>query len=61
MNNEQQPAGEPRIISDEIVKLQREVAQLCVAVRGLVTLQAVMDKKLDVALKGGVGAEFAVL
>jgi hypothetical protein len=48
-------------ISGEMTKLRGEVAQLCQAVRGLVTLQSVMDKKLDAALKGGVGADFAVL
>ena len=61
MNNETVPSSEPKIISEEIVKLQREVAQLCMAVRRLVTLQAVMDRKLDVVLKGGVGADYAVL
>jgi hypothetical protein len=40
---------------------RQRVAQLCQAVRGLTTLQAVMDRKLDAALKGGVGADFAVL
>ncbi len=48
-------------VAEETAKLQREVAHLCQAVRGLTTLQSVMDKKLDVALKGGVGADFAVL
>jgi hypothetical protein len=62
MNNiEQQASSEPRIISDEVAKLTTQVAQLCAAVRGLVTLIAVLDKKVDTALKGGVGADFAVL
>ena len=61
MNNEQQPAGEPRIISEEVAKLTSQVAQLCAAVRGLVTLIAVLDKKVDTALKAGIGADFAVL
>ena len=37
------------------------VAQRCAAVRGLVTLIAVLDKKVDTALKGGVGADFGVM
>jgi len=59
---QEQPAGDLGIsLCAEIVKLQREVAQLCQATRALVTLQSVMDKKLDVALKGGAGADFAVI
>jgi hypothetical protein len=61
MSEQQQPSSEPRVISEEIIKLQREVAQLCAALRGLVQLQAVMDRKLDTVLKGGIGADFAVL
>jgi hypothetical protein len=41
--------------------LRQQVAQLCQAVRGLVTLISVLDKKVDTALKGGPGADFAVL
>ena len=58
---QQQPSGEPKIISEEVAKLTSQVAQLCAHVRGLVQLQAVMDRKLDTALKGGIGADFAVL
>lgn len=46
----------------EVEKLRGEVAQLCAAVRGLVTLIAVLDKKVDCALgKDSVRADFAVL
>lgn len=57
-DTEQQPTGDPgKSLIREIEKLQAEVGalrtnvqSLCQAVRGLVTLQAVMDKRLDVAL-----------
>lgn len=45
----------------EVAALRSNVGQLCVATKGLVTLISVLDKKLDTALKGGVGADFAVL
>jgi hypothetical protein len=45
----------------EVGTLREQVQQLCTAVRSLVQLQSVMDRKLDAALKGGVGADFAVL
>ena len=45
----------------EVELLRQQVQQLCQAVRGLVRLQAVMDRKLDAALKGGVGCDVAVL
>jgi hypothetical protein len=45
----------------EVELLRQQVAQLTQAVRGLVQLQSVANQKLDVALKGGVGADFAVL
>jgi hypothetical protein len=38
-----------------------ELQELAKAVRGLVTLVSVLDKKLDTALKGGIGADFAVM
>lgn len=65
----EQPTGDPgKSLIREIEKLQVEVGalrtnvqSLCQAVRGLVTLQAVMDKRLEAALKGGPGADFAVL
>jgi hypothetical protein len=61
-DNEPSPAPDPaRSLSVEVQLLRQQVAQLCVAVRGLTTLQSVMDKKLDAALNGGVGADFAVL
>lgn len=43
----------------EISLLREQVQQLCSAVRGLVQLQSVMDRKIDVALKGN--ADCAVL
>jgi hypothetical protein len=45
--SEQQPSSEPRIISEEIVKMQRDVARLCTAVRGLVQLVSALDGKVD--------------
>jgi hypothetical protein len=45
----------------EVELLREQVQDLCKAVRGLVQLQSVANQKLDVALKGGVGADFAVL
>jgi hypothetical protein len=45
----------------EVQLLREQVADLCKATRGLVTLISVLDKKVDTALKGGVGADFAVL
>jgi hypothetical protein len=59
---QEQPASDPGIsLCAEVVKLREQVAQLTQAVRGLVQLQSVANQKLDVALKGGVGADFAVL
>ncbi len=46
---------------NEVQLLREQVTLLAQATRALVTLQSVMDKKLDAALKGGVGADFAVL
>ena len=45
----------------EVELLREQVQQLCGAVRALVQLQSVANQKLDVVLKGGVGADFAVL
>ena len=45
----------------EVQLLREQIAQLTAAVCGLVQLQSVMDRKLDTALKGGVGADFAVM
>ena len=55
------PTDEPRVLSEEVKLLREQVQQLCQAVRGLVQLQSVANQKLDVALKGGPGADFAVL
>ncbi|MBZ5687220.1 MAG: hypothetical protein LAP86_19535 [Acidobacteriia bacterium] len=56
------PMGEPgKSLAKEVELLRLQVAQLCQATRGLVTLISVLDKKVDVALKGGPGADFAVL
>ena len=67
-DEEPPPLSEGKSLIREIEKLQGEVAglrsnvqQLCTAVRGLVTLQSVMDKKLDNALKGGVSADCGVI
>jgi hypothetical protein len=54
-------ANEPRVLSSEVVKLREQVAQLCQAVRGLVTLISVLDKKVDTALKGGNRPDFGVI
>jgi hypothetical protein len=45
----------------EVQLLREQLQQLTQAVRGLVQLQSVANQKLDVALKGGVGADFAML
>jgi len=61
-SDNQPPADEPgKSLVEEVALLRAQVAQLCQAVRGLVTLISVLDKKVDTALKGGVGADFAVL
>ncbi len=46
---------------EEHKKLTGQVAQLTQAVRGMVTLVSVLDKKVDSALKGGLGADFGVV
>ncbi len=46
---------------EEHKRLTGQVAQLTQAVRGLLTLLSVLDKKVDTALKGGIGADFGVL
>lgn len=56
------PAGDAgKSLIKEVELLRQQVQQLCAAVRGLVQLQSVANQKLDAALKGGVGADFAVL
>jgi hypothetical protein len=56
------PAGDTgKSLVQEVALLRSQVAQLCQATRGLVTLISVLDKKVDAALNGGVGADFAVL
>ena len=45
----------------EVETLREQVQRLCMAVRQLVQLQSVANLKLDAALKGGVGADCAVL
>lgn len=62
MSEEQQPSGDPgRSLIQEIDRLREQQAELTKAVRALCTLMSVLDKKVDTALKGGVGADFAVL
>jgi len=46
---------------EEHKRLTGQVSQLTQAVRGLLTLLSVLDKKVDTALKGGIGADFGVL
>ncbi len=53
--------AEGKSLLREVELLREQIQQLCSATRSLVQLQSVMDKKLDVALKGGVGADFAVV
>jgi len=56
------PAGAPgKSLIREVELLREQVQDLCKAVRGLVQLQSVANQKLDAALKGGVGADFALL
>lgn len=45
----------------EVELLRQQVGQLCQAVRGLVQLISVLDKKVDTVLKGGYGADCGVL
>jgi hypothetical protein len=45
----------------EVGKLREQQVELTKAVRALCTLMSVLDKKVDTTLKGGVGADFAVL
>ena len=45
----------------EVTLLREQVTALCTAVRGLVQLQSVANQKLDVALKGGFGADCGVI
>ena len=48
-------------LSNEVKLLREQHVQLCQAVRGLVTLISVLDKTVDTALKGGIGADFGVI
>jgi hypothetical protein len=70
LQSDQEPPSlsEGKSLIREVEKLQSEVAalrtnitQLCQATRGLVTLISVLDKKVDAALKGGVGADCGVI
>jgi hypothetical protein len=55
-------SGDPgKPLLQEVALLRQQVAQCCQATRGLVTLISVLDKKVDTALKGGVGADFGVI
>jgi hypothetical protein len=56
------PSGDPgRSLSAEVRLLREQIGQLCQAVRGLVTLISVLDKKVDTALKGGNRPDFGVI
>jgi hypothetical protein len=55
------PIDGGKSLIQEVELLREQVTALCAAVRGLVTLIAVLDKKVDTALKGGIGADFAVM
>jgi hypothetical protein len=56
------PTGDPgKSLVAEVAALRTNVQQLCQAVRGLVTLISVLDRKVDTALKGGIGADCGVL
>jgi hypothetical protein len=56
------PAGNPgKSLIREVELLRLQLADLCRATHALVTFVSVLDKKVDTALKGGVGADFAVL
>ena len=58
---EPQPTDAGKSLVAEVAALRNNVQQLCQAVRGLVTLISVLDKKVDAVLKGGVGADCGVL
>ena len=60
-DGEQPNPSEGKSLVAEVAALRSNVQQLCQAVRGLVTLISVLDKKVDTALKGGVGADFGVM
>jgi len=54
--------GDPgKSLIKEVETLREQVQQLCAAVRQLVQLQSLANQKLDAALKGGIGADFAVM
>jgi hypothetical protein len=53
--------GAGRSLFAEVTKLREQHAELTKAVRALCTLMSVLDKKVDTALKGGHGADFAVM
>lgn len=52
-DTEPQPGDPGKSLVAEVAALRTNVQQLCTAVRGLVTLLSVLDKKVDVAIKGG--------
>ena len=53
--------GEVNGLTAEITLMREQLAKLCEATRGLVTLMSVLDKKVDTALRGGPGVDCAVL
>lgn len=50
-----------RSLFDEVKLLREQVADLCKATKALVHLQSIANQKLDVVLKGGLGADVGVL
>lgn len=60
-DTEPQPTPTGKSLIAEVQLLREQVQQLTQVVRGLAQLQSVANQKLDAALKGGHGADFAVL
>ena len=62
-DGEQPNPSEGKSLVAEVAALRSNVAQLCVAVRGLVTLQSVLNQAVQQLLKrdGGSGVDFAVI
>jgi hypothetical protein len=59
--NPAQPGDPGKSLTAEVELLRGQVADLCTVVKQLVKLQSITNQKLDAALKGGVGADCAVI